>query len=112
MLGSSSGGVGELVNIAATSAYILLPSIIYQHYKGLKAVIPALIGACLLGTATALITNRFITFPLYMGEDAVVVFNEVFWFVLAFNLIKTTAVGIATMLLYKRLSNFLKRMKI
>ena len=112
MIGSSSGGVGELANVAATSAYILLPSVIYRFRKGLKAVIPALIGACLLGTAAALITNRFITFPLYMGEGAATVFHDVIWFLVAFNLIKTTAVGVLTMLLYKRLSNFLKRMKI
>ena len=111
MLGSSSGGVGELVNIAATSAYILLPSVVYQYYKGLKSVIPTLIGACALGTMTALVTNRFITFPMYMGEGAAAVFKEVFWFVLAFNLIKTVTVGVLTLLLYKRLSNFLKRMK-
>jgi riboflavin transporter FmnP len=36
-----------------------------------------------------------------------------FWAaVLIFNLIKTVAVGVITMLLYKRLSNFLKKMKI
>jgi riboflavin transporter FmnP len=32
--------------------------------------------------------------------------------VLIFNLIKTLSVGILTMLLYKRLSNFLKKIKI
>ena len=53
MIGSSSGGVGELANVAATSAYILLPSVIYRFRKGLKAVIPALIGACFIGTAAA-----------------------------------------------------------
>jgi riboflavin transporter FmnP len=78
----------------------------------LKAVIPALAGACLLGTAAALLTNRYITFPLYMGEGAVAVFRDVIWFLIAFNLIKTTAVALLTMLLYKRLSNFIKRMKI
>ena len=36
-----------------------------------------------------------------------------FWAaVLIFNLIKTVLVGVITMLLYKRLSNFLKKMKI
>ena len=112
ILGSSSGGVGELANVAATSAYILLPSVIYHFRKGLKAVIPALAGACLLGTAAALLTNRYITFPLYMGAGAVTVFNDVIWFLIAFNLIKTTSVALLTMLLYKRLSNFIKRMKI
>ena len=112
MIGSSSGGVGELANVAATSAYILLPSVIYRFRKGLKAVIPALIGACFIGTVAALLTNRFITFPLYMGEGAAAVYRDVIWFLIAFNIIKTSSIGLLTLLLYKRLSNFIKRMKI
>ena len=108
----STGGVGELANIFATSAYILLPSIIYQYKKGLKFVIPSLVGACLLGTGVSLLTNRYINFPLYMGEGASAFFAESFWFIVAFNLIKTVAISILTLLLYKRLSNFLKNMKI
>lgn len=111
-IGSSSGFVGEIANMAATTAYILLPSVVYRFRKGLKAVVPCLIAACFIGTGAALITNRFITFPLYMGEGAAAVFKEAFWFIVAFNLIKTAAVGVITALLYKRLSNFLKRMKI
>lgn len=112
MIGSSSGGVGELANMLATSAFILLPSIVYQFRKGLKWVVPCLVAACFLGTGGALLTNRFITFPLYMGAGAAAVFADTFWFIVAFNLIKTAAVSVLTLLLYKRLSNFLKKMKI
>ncbi|MBQ9714358.1 MAG: ECF transporter S component [Clostridia bacterium] len=112
MIGSSSGCVGELANMAATSAFILLPSVVYRFRKGLKWVIPCLFGACLLGTGAALLTNRFITFPLYMGGGAAKVFADVFWFIVAFNLIKTASVSFLTVLLYKRLSDFLKKMKI
>ena len=108
----STGGVGELANMFATSAYILLPSIIYQYKKGLKFVIPSLAAACLLGTGAALITNRYINFPLYMGAEAAAFFAKSFYFILAFNLIKTVSVSILTLLLYKRLSNFLKNKKI
>ena len=112
MLGSSSGGVGELANMAATTAFILLPSIVYQFRKGLRWVVPCLIAACFIGTGAALITNRFITFPLYMKGAAAMVFAEVFWFIVAFNLIKTASISLLTVLLYKRLSNFLKKLKI
>lgn len=112
MIGSSSGGVGELANMLATSAFILLPSIVYQFRKGLKWVVPCLVAACFLGTVGALLTNRFITFPLYMGAGAASVFADTFWFIVAFNLIKTASVSVLTLLLYKRLSNFLKKMKI
>lgn len=112
MIGSSSGGVGEIANVCATCAYILLPSVVYRFKKGIKWVAVCLVAACLIGTGAALITNRFITFPLYMGGGAAAVFKDVFWFIVAFNLIKTAAVGLITFLLYKRLSVFLKKMKI
>jgi ECF transporter S component (folate family) len=111
LIGSSSSGVGELVNILATCSFILLPSIVYRFKKGLKYVVPSLAVACVIGTIVALLTNRFITFPLYMGDGAKDVFNNVFWFVLAFNAIKTVAVSVVTMLLYKRLSTLLKRIE-
>lgn len=112
MIGSSSGGVGELANMAATTAFILLPSIAYRFRKGLRWVIPCLVAACFIGTGAALITNRFITFPLYMKGAAATVFKDAFWFIVAFNLIKTASVSLLTVLLYKRLSNFLKKLKI
>lgn len=111
LIGSSTGGVGELANMAVTTAYILLPSLIYRFRKGLKWVIPSLIGACFIGTAAALLANRFINFPLYMGAGAKDAFASLWAYVLAFNLIKTALVGILTALLYKRLSNFLKKLK-
>lgn len=112
ILGSGSGGVGELANMLMTTSFILLPSIVYQWKKGLKVVIPSLILACCIGTATALVVNRFITFPLYLKDAAATVFWDGFWFILAFNLIKTAAISVLTLLLYKRLSNFLKSIKI
>jgi riboflavin transporter FmnP len=112
MLSSSSGGTGEVANMCVTTAYILLPSVIYRFRKGLPSVILSLLGACVLGTGAALLSNRFIVFPLYMGESAVSVFKQVFWYVLAFNLIKTSSVGLVCVLLYKRLSNLMKKMKI
>ncbi len=112
MLGSSSGGVGELANVVVTSVYLLVPAVAYRFHKGLKTVIPSLAAACVLGTATALLTNRFINFPLYMGAGAASVFADLFWIIVAFNLIKTVSVSVFTLLLYKRLSNFLKKWKI
>ncbi len=109
LIDSSSGGVGEIANFLMASAFILLPSIVYQFRKGFKTVALSLAGACLIGTGAALLANRFIVFPLYMGGAAAGVFKSVFWFVLLFNLIKTVAISLVTGLLYKRLSIFLKK---
>ena len=109
MIGSASGGVGELANMLMTASFLLLPSIVYRFKKGLKWVIPCLAAACIVATGTALLTNRFITFPLYMGSDAAVAFGQLFWVIILFNLLKTASISVLTLLLYKRLSNFLKR---
>ncbi len=108
ILSSGTGGVGELANMLMTSAFILLPSIVYRYKKGFKTVILTLCGACIIGIIAALLANRFIIFPLYMGDGAAAVFKDVFWFAVAFNAIKTVSISLLTILLYKRLSIFFK----
>ena len=112
---SSTGGVGEIANFLVISAFILLPSILYNYKKGIKNVIISLVGACLIQVGVALLVNRFINFPLYMGEALFVggpisisAFNGLWIFVLLFNLIKSVAVSIVTVLLYKRVSFLIK----
>ena len=119
-LNSTSMCAGELANFLVTSSYLLLPSILYQYRKTLKTVIISLSVSCLIATAVGLTSNRFIIFPTYaylmgghiFGMTVAEAFSALWIGLLLFNLIKTVAVGILTMLLYKRLSNFLKKMKI
>ena len=119
-IGSSSLCAGELANFLVTSSYLLLPAILYQRHKNLKTVIGSLSAACLLATGVALLANRFLIFPTYaylfggsiFGMTVTEAFSAFWLAVLLFNLIKTLSVGILTMLLYKRLSNFLKKIKI
>ncbi|MBR2956917.1 MAG: ECF transporter S component [Clostridia bacterium] len=109
---SSSGGVGELANAIMTTSFILLPSLVYRIKKSTKAAIISLIPACLIGTAVALVTNRFIIFPMYMGDGAAAVFESAFWFAVAFNLIKTASISLITGVMFKRLSYFVKKYRI
>lgn len=117
---SSSMCAGEVANFLITSVYLLLPSISYQYRRTLKTVVISLSASCLLATATALLANRFIIFPTYAflfggsiyGLTVAEAFSAYWPAILIFNLIKTVLVGILTMLLYKRLSNFLKKWKI
>ena len=104
-----TGGVGQLANMMMTCSYILLPSIAYRLKKGLKVVIPSLCIASVFATGVALLTNRYILFPLYGITNPQEFFKTMVWYLVAFNLIKTTAVSVLTLLLYKRLSNFIKR---
>jgi riboflavin transporter FmnP len=66
---------------------------------------------CVLATGMALIANRFILIPAYGIADAQGYFDSVWGYIIAFNLIKTVAISLITLLLYKRLSNTLKKLK-
>lgn len=108
----STGGVGELANVIMTCSFILLPSIAYRFRKGLKVVVPSLVAACFIATGMALISNRFILLPAYGIKDAAGFFAGVWYYIVAFNLIKTVSISVLTLLFYKRLSNVFKRMEI
>ncbi len=119
-IGSSSNGAGEIANFLVTSAYLLLPAILYQYRKNLKTVILTLFIGCIVATGMALLVNRVLVFPAYalLGDGTIFGLTvaeafSAFWVaLLVFNFIKTVSVGILTVLLYKRLSNVLKKMKI
>lgn len=119
-LTSSSMCAGELANFIVTGSYLLLPALLYKRHRNLKTVLISMSIACLLATGVALVANRFIIFPtfafLYGGSIFGMTVKQAFaafWVaVLLFNLIKTVLVGVLTVLLYKRLSNLMKKMKI
>lgn len=108
----ATGGVGELANILMGFAYIILPATVYYFKKGIKVVIPTLIAAVVLQTAASLVCNRYITFPLFMGSGAKDAFNELFSFIIFFNLIKGAIISVLCIMLYKYLSKALKWLKI
>lgn len=117
---SSSLCAGELANFVITSTYLLLPSILYCYKKNRKTVRITLAIGSLLATGTALLANRFLIFPVYaylfggsiFGMTVAEAFSAFWLAVLLFNLIKTACISVLTLLLYKRLSNFLKKWKI
>ena len=71
----------------------------------------SLAGACVIATTVSLMVNH-ILFPMYMGESGEQLFYDAFWLIALFNIIKTVSISVLTVLLYKRLSNFLKKIKI
>lgn len=106
---SGTGGIGELANFIITMSFVLLPTITYRYKKGIKTVILTVIIGSILQVGASLLANRFVLFPLYMGNGATSVFNGVWYFIMLFNIIKTTAISVITILLYKRTSYIIKR---
>lgn len=107
--GSSTGGVGEIANFIVTAAFIAVPTIVYVYKKGLPSVAITLVIGSALEIAAALFANRFINFPLFMGDKAAESFAALWYFVVLFNFIKCVAISLITVLLYKKVSFLIKK---
>lgn len=106
---SSSSGVGELANFITANIFIMPPVILYKFKKGLKTVVISIAVSSALTVAAALLLNRFLLFPLYMGDGARAVFNANVHFIAVFNVIKCAANSAITLLLYKKLKKLLNK---
>lgn len=104
LLKTSTGGVGEIANFIITFCFVIVPTLVYRYRKGLLTVSLTLAAGVVLQIAAGLISNRYINFPLFMGEGAAAAFASLWWYVVLFNLIKGAAVSLVTVLLYKRIS--------
>jgi len=107
LIGTSTP-IGQLANVIMGLSFILVPTIVYHYKKGISCVIITLLIGTILEIGSALICNRFITFPLFMGSGAEVAFTQSFWWIVLFNVIKCIACSILTILLYKRIKKILK----
>ncbi len=106
---ASWGGVGELANFIVTFSFVLVPTLVYRFRKGLPLVAVTLAVGCFLQVGVSLLANRYINFPFFMGEGAAENFSRLWWYVLLFNLIKSVAISLVTVLLYKRISWLLNK---
>lgn len=105
---SSTGGVGEIANLIMSTAYVIIPSVAYRFRRGRGWVVLYLACACILQTGLSLIVNRYINFPFFAPANSDELFAQLWSFVLWFNLIKSVAIGVVVMLVYKPLSRFIK----
>ena len=106
---TGTGGVGELANFIVTFSFVIVPTLVYRFRKGLPVVVLTLAVGCFLQVGVSLLANRYINFPFFMGEGAAENFSRLWWYVLLFNLIKSVAFSLVTVLLYKRISWLLNK---
>lgn len=105
---STTGGVGEIGNFIMTVSYAIIPSVLYRIERSRKNAVIGLAAGCILQVVGALLTNLYITFPLYMGASAQTVFMQLYPYLIAFNIGKSLIISIITFILYKALSRSLK----
>lgn len=106
---SQTAMVGEFANLIMAQFFVILPAVAYKFRRKFSTVIISLSAATVVISAVGLLTNRFLLFPLYMGDRAAESFASVWYFIVAFNAIKGVSNAIITVLLYKRLKKVLSR---
>ena len=106
---SQTAMIGEFANLIMAQFFVVLPAVAYKFRRKFSTVIISLSAATIVISAVGLLTNRFLLFPLYMGEGAAATFGKVWWMIILFNIIKGVSNSVITILLYKRLRNLLNK---
>ncbi|WP_459130119.1 ECF transporter S component [Guggenheimella bovis] len=126
LIGSQTGGVGELANILIGGSFVLISSIIYKNHKTRKSALTGLFFATLGMIFMGVLSNKFLLLPYYANvmkfpiEAIVGMANAInpkvtslttylLWVVAPFNLIKGAILSLLTFLVYKRISPILHR---
>lgn len=123
--GSATAGIGNLANFAVGCALVVPAGLIYKRRKSKKDALIGMAAGTLCMTVAGSLLNAFVLLPIYAaafgGMDAILAagtavngnVNSVLGFVALcvapFNLLKGVLTSVITFLLYKRISNLIKR---
>lgn len=123
LIGTSTGGVGELSNFMLGSIFVLTAGFIYKYKKNRwGALIGAIVGSIFMASLSML-TNYYITYPVYtkfMPMEVIIgMYRAIYsgadtlWkclaiFNLPFTFFKGMLVSILTFIVYKPLSRIIK----
>ena len=105
---SGTGHYGLIMNILSSLSFSLVASLVYRYKKTFYGAIVGLVSGVVSMTAVMMLANLFIT-PHYMNVPREVVASMIPTLLLPFNLVKAILNAAIVLLLYKPLSNVLKK---
>ncbi len=105
---SETGPIGALMNFISTCAFACTASVIYKRFRTINGAVAGLCTGTVVMAALMLAWNYLIT-PLYMGFPREAVAALLLPAFLPFNLLKAVLNSAITMLIYKPLSNIMKK---
>ena len=108
---SSTGPIGFVMNVLASSAFACTASLIYHRNRKMRGAVTGLVSGVLAMTAVMILWNWLIT-PIYMGVPREVVEGMLLPVFLPFNLIKGGINATLAMLLYKPIVDALRKAKL
>lgn len=114
----TTGPWGFLMDVVSTAAFSLTASLIYKHRKTLGGAVLSLITAALMQIAVMMLANVLIT-PLYLVVDPAeipaarqTVIGMLIPLLLPFNAVKSVFNAALVMLLYKPISEALRKARL
>lgn len=108
---SGTGPIGALMNFINSAAFACMAAIVYKRVHTIKGAVAGLAAGSVLMTLLMLAWNYLVT-PLYMGTDRETVAAMLLPVFLPFNALKAVLNSAITMLLYKPLSNVMKKARL
>lgn len=112
---SQTVGVGEAANVLIMLPYILIPTICYKKFKGIKAVLITLAAGSVIQVIWSVPVNYLLTFPFYLNlyagmpwTDGMSFYLSVWYWAVLFNFVKTVLISAVTLIIYKPLSKLIK----
>ena len=108
---STTGWIGMLMNIISSVLFVLPASWIYKKKHTLKGALIGLLVGVVMMTGAMLLWNYLIT-PLYMRVERQMVVDMLLPVFLPFNLLKGGLNAAMALVLYKAISNVLRKMKL
>lgn len=108
---SDTGIYGLIMNFISSGTFALIFGLVYKYKRTFKGAIMSVVFSIIGVTSVMMIANYFIT-PYYMGVSRGDVAALIPTLLLPFNLAKSIINATATLILYKPVTNALKRMGI
>ena len=105
---SDTGVYGLIMNVLSSVTFSMVTGLIYRYKKSMTGAIIGLLSGVFGVTAVMMLANLFIT-PYYMGVGMAAVAALIPKLLLPFNLVKAVLNAAIVLLLYKPLSNVLKK---
>lgn len=105
---SDTGPIGALMNFIGSSAFACTAALIYKKIRSIKGAVIGLVCGTVFMTLIMLAWNYLVT-PIYMGTPREVVAGMLIPAFLPFNLLKGSLNSGITMLIYKPLSNIMRK---
>lgn len=105
---SGTGVYGFIMNVLSSVTFAMTAGLIYRYKKSMTGAVVGLVSAIFAVTSVMLLANLLIT-PYYLHAPTEAVVAMIPTVLLPFNFVKATLNAAIVLLLYKPLSNVLKK---